>query len=279
MKPQKTLEKSFSLNGIGVHSGKKVKLTVRPAPENHGIVFQREDLINSQPIPAHIKYLQVSELSTSLVMDKAKVQTIEHLLASLYALEIDNALISLNSAEAPILDGSAKIYVEEINKAGIKQQTQPQRILRPSKEVCIKDGDKTISISPHIEPKLVIDYTLDYPKQKLIGKQQLSFELNAENFQEIASARTFCLKQDIEFMQKRGLALGGSLDNAIVVDGDHVLNEGGLRLKQEFVKHKILDCIGDLSLLGCRVHGKVKVHKGGHALHHKLSLKLGELLV
>lgn len=271
---QQTLNQAFSLEGVGLHQGKKVKVTIAPAPEDHGIIFKRIDLSEAPLIPAHRDFVELSELSTSLVKDGFKVQTIEHLMAALYAKGIDNALISVNSQEIPILDGSAKVYFDRISETGKVLQNKNRRVYHVKEPSTINVGDRKISFEPHMEESLIIDYTTHYPDNEFIGKQQLIFELSEENFSNIASARTFCLREDVEFMQSRGLALGGSLDNAIVVDGNKVLNPEGLRFEKELVKHKIIDCIGDLSLLGARLHGKVTVYKGGHSLHHELSKKL-----
>ncbi len=274
---QRTLKDFFSMSGIGLHSGKKVTIKAYPAPVDHGIVFKRVDLKESVSIPAKIKHVQISELSTTLVKGSARVSTIEHLMAALYAHGINNILITLNAGEVPILDGSAKAYVEAISSVGTREQEKLQKVFAPQKEISLSHEGREIKFEPHNEKTLIIDYTTDYPDNPVIAKQQFIMNVSEQSFKEICSARTFCLLKDVKYMQERGLALGGSLENAIVVDDHKIMNEGGLRLEKEFVKHKILDCIGDLSLLGQTIYGKIIVYKGGHSLHHELTKNLSLL--
>jgi len=271
---QRTLKKAFKLSGIGLHKGKKVTIRAKPAPVNTGITFKRVDLTPHVKITAHISSVQITELSTTLVSGSTKIATIEHLMAAFYACEVDNALIEIDSEEVPILDGSSKDFFDEIESVGSEEQNELRQSLNLNRYTSITEQDKIIEFKPHKEKTLIIDYCISFPQSQIIGKQNFKFELTKENFKEICSARTFCRLEDVKFMQERGLALGGSLDNAIVVDREKVLNHDGLRFEKEFVKHKILDCLGDISLLGHRFYGHIKVFKGGHALHHKLTQAL-----
>lgn len=259
---QKTISKKLSFSGIGLHSGEKVKITLSPRKEDTGISF----IFKNEIIDATWKNGNVSQLCTKLKKNNIYISTIEHLMSSLSGLGISNLLIDTSATEMPILDGSAKDFVKKILETGIQEQNKLQKILKIKKKISLKKENKFIEIYPHDEKHLTIDYTIDY-KDEFIKKQNFVYKHNFKNYQEIFEARTFCLHEDLEKIFSLGLAKGGSLDNAIVVSGKKILNQGGLRYKNEFVKHKILDCVGDLYLANYQIWGKVKVYSGGHELN------------
>jgi UDP-3-O-[3-hydroxymyristoyl] N-acetylglucosamine deacetylase len=269
---QRTVAGEVFCSGTGVHSGRTVNLTIKPAPPNHGIKFVRTDLINAPSISALFKMVTDTTSATVLGNNGVIVSTVEHLLASLAGLSIDNALIEIDSYEIPILDGSALPFVTLINRIGIAEQDAQRCFFIIKKPVTIEEGGKTAAIYP--ESAFRISYTIEYDNA-LIGKQTYSLEIDEASFEkEISQARTFGFYHEYQMLQSYGLARGGSLDNAVVIDGQTVLNQDGLRYPDEFVRHKILDCIGDFSLLGMPVMGHIVAEKSGHLFNHKLLTKL-----
>lgn len=259
---QKTLKKKISISGIGLHSGQPVKINLVPSNPNTGINF----IYKKQKIKAIWNNAIVSQLCTKLQKNNIILSTIEHLMASLSGLGITNLIIETSSSEIPILDGSAQEFVDIFKETGFVNQEQKIKILKIKKKITYSKDDKYIEILPSTSKNLIIDYTINY-KDELIKKQNLVYEHNQENFLNIYKARTFCLHEDLEKIFAAGLAKGGSLENAIVVSGNKILNQGGLRYKNEFVKHKVLDCIGDLYLAEFQIYGNVKSFGGGHELN------------
>jgi UDP-3-O-[3-hydroxymyristoyl] N-acetylglucosamine deacetylase len=270
MAAQRTLRRTVTCAGIGLHSGHKVTLSLRPAPANSGIRFQRTDLAGLE-IPAHVSHLSPrQQLQTGLVVEKASVDTVEHLLAALGALGVDNVVVELNHPEVPIMDGSAAPWVYLIQDAGIKELSAPRRTLQVLRSIQVQSGDKRIALFPSDQFKISYTISFDHP---LLRLQQKTVVVNEQVFvDEIAPARTFGFLKEVEMLRQRGMALGGSLENAIVLGETGVLNP--LRFEDEFVRHKILDVIGDLALLGHQIQGHVVVHRGGHALHAALAKEL-----
>ena len=272
---QKSVSKPILISGIGLHSGKKSKITILPAKANHGIVFKRIDLEKNNIIEASYKNVSSATLCTTLENNYGvKVSTVEHLLAAFYISGIDNALVEVDCEEVPIMDGSAKNFLDEIKKSQIKKLNVKRKYLKISEKLEFVDGNKTISIEPN-ENSLEVDFQLDY-KNQIIGKQRNSVNLSNDKLEDIYNSRTFCLFEDIEKIKKIGLAKGGSLDNALVVDENKVLNKNGLRNDKEFVNHKILDLVGDFMLSGFRILGKVSCYQGGHQLTNKFLRKIFE---
>ncbi len=262
---QKTLLKPVSFEGIGLHSGVKTKVKLLPALENEGIVFKRTDLKTNNYIKANFQNVSSAKLCTTITNEYGvSVSTVEHLMAAFYILEIDNAVIELDNLEVPIMDGSSKDFIEEINKVGLKNLFSKKKYLKILKTIKYTEGEKSISIEPSNE-SLKVDFELNYTNE-LIGKQRNIIDFNHNDLQDVITARTFCLFEDVEKIKKAGLAKGGSLENAVVVKGKEVLNEGGLRSAKEFVNHKILDLAGDFLLSGYRILGNVKCVQGGHSL-------------
>ena len=269
---QRTVAGEISCSGTGVHSGRTVNLKIKPAPPNHGIKFIRTDLINAPSIPALFKMVTDTTAATVLGIDGVIVSTVEHLLACLAGLAIDNALIEIDSYEIPILDGSAFPFVDMINKVGIQQQEARRCFFIIKNPVTLEEGDKTAAIYP--DDSFRISYSIEYDND-LIGKQEYSIEIDENSFSDqISRARTFGFYHEYQTLKNYGLARGGSLENAVVIDGQAVLNEDGLRYPDEFVRHKILDCVGDFSLLGMPVMGHIVASKSGHLFNHKLLKKL-----
>ena len=263
---QQTIAKEISFSGIGLHSGKEVNLKLKPARENHGIKFVRTDLQNSPAISAIFQRVVDTSLATVLGNDGAIVSTIEHLMASLAGLGIDNIIVEMDSYEVPIMDGSAAEFTSFINKAGIEKQNEPKYFFVVKKEIKISEDGKSVHIEPASELRITCTIDFNHP---LLKKQTFSIDINKDTFEkEISRARTFGFIQEIDYLKRYGLAKGGSLDNAIVIDKETILNEGGLRYENEFVRHKILDCIGDFSLLGMPIIGHINIFKSGHAFHH-----------
>jgi UDP-3-O-[3-hydroxymyristoyl] N-acetylglucosamine deacetylase len=270
---QKTLTKPISFNGIGLHSGKSVTLTVNPSEPDTGIVFKRIDLKNNNLIYPNFSNVTNTSLNTTISNESGvKVSTIEHLMGGLFGLGIDNALIEIDNEEVPIMDGSAKEFIEKILNTGLKSSNKPIKIIKINKKIEFIDGQRSISIEPS-KLSLDIDFELKY-ENELIGNQRNKINIYEDNLVEIFNSRTFCLYEDIEFIKKNGLARGGSLENAIVVKANNVLNKGGLRNSKEFVNHKILDCIGDLFTSGYRIIGSVSCSQGGHYMTNQLLRKL-----
>jgi UDP-3-O-[3-hydroxymyristoyl] N-acetylglucosamine deacetylase len=268
---QKTIKSKISFSGIGLHSGEKVNLDLLPAKENYGICFFLKN--SNKKIEANWKNIKIANLCTQIKKGKVIFSTIEHLMSSLSAFGITNLKIVSSANEMPILDGSSKEYVEKINEAGIKIQTTPSKVLKILKKVEVKKDAKYICIEPSNSNFLEIDYQIDYNDQ-LIKKQRLKYRHSYENYLTIFNCRTFCLHDELEKIFAMGLAKGGSLDNAIVVSGTKILNQGGLHYKDEFVRHKVLDCIGDIYLSGFEIFGKITSFQGGHEMN---ALLLGEI--
>jgi UDP-3-O-[3-hydroxymyristoyl] N-acetylglucosamine deacetylase len=256
--------------GIGLHSGKKVSLALKPAPADYGIRFKRTDL-GGVEIPARVSHLGGGQqLQTGLIADKASVETVEHLLAALRSLGIDNVLVELNHFEVPIMDGSSAPWVYLIQDAGVKELNTPRRTIQVLRHIQVQHGDKRIALYPADRLKISYTISFDHP---LLRHQQKTLDLDEQVFiDEIAPARTFGFLKEVEMLRQRGLALGGSLENAIVLGETGVLNP--LRFEDEFVRHKILDVIGDLALVGHPIQGHLVVHRGGHALHTAFAAEL-----
>ena len=270
---QTTIVKPIIFEGIGLHSGKNVKIKILAAEADHGIAFRRIDLKKNNLIKANYNNVSSAKLCTTLKNENnVKVSTVEHLLAALYIAEIDNVLIEIDSEEVPIMDGSAKDFLDIIKKSEIKKLSKKRKYIKIMSKVELVDGKRTISIEPN-NSSLEVDFQLNY-ENKIIGKQKNVINFNHDDLQDVSNSRTFCLFKDIEKIKKAGLAKGGSLDNAIVVDSEKVLNKDGLRNKKEFVNHKILDLAGDFLLSGHRILGKVKCYQGGHELTNNFLKKL-----
>ena len=270
---QKTVKQTIKISGVGLHGGKKVELKIKPAEPNTGIIFKRIDLkSNNYVVPGVYNVSSASFCTTISNENGVSISTIEHLMAALYGKGIDNALIEINNSEVPILDGSAKNFVDEINKVGITISKTPIKIIKIEKKVDLKDGSKTISIEPS-KISLDIDFEIKY-ENPLIGTQRNLIKVYEADLEDIYNSRTFCLFEDIEKLKKMNLAKGGSLENAVVVKDNEILNKEGLRNKKEFVNHKILDCIGDLYLSGYKIIGSIKCSQGGHKLTNQLLRKV-----
>ncbi len=272
---QKTIKKNISFNGISLHSGLNVNVCIKPALPDHGIVFKRVDLKNNNLV--YPNFMNVSNTSLNTTVENelgVRVSTIEHLMCALFGLGIDNALIEIDNEEVPILDGSAKIFIEKIISAGIEISDYPIKIIKINKDVSYSDGDRYINIKPSTL-SLDIEFELKY-KNPIIGNQRNKFKIYEDDLSDVYNSRTFCLYEDIEIIKKKGLAKGGSLDNAVVVKNKEILNPEGLRNKKEFVNHKILDCIGDLYTCGYRMIANVVCSQGGHYLTNQLLRKVFE---
>ena len=272
---QKTILKPIIFRGVGLHSGKEVEMKILPSEPNTGIVFKRIDLKSNNLVIPNIFNVSNATLCTTITNKYgAKVSTIEHLMAAMYGLGIDNAIIEINSEEVPILDGSSKKFVESFLSTGFTNSNFPIKIIKIEKEVIVKEGEKTISINKS-KVSLDIDFEIKYNNQ-VISNQRNVVSVYQDDLSEVYNSRTFCLYEDIENLKKNGFGKGGSLDNAVVVDDQKVLNEGGLRNELEFVNHKILDCMGDLYLAGYKIIGHVICSQGGHSLTNKLLRKVFE---
>ena len=266
---QKTLSKPIEFKGVGLHTGEKVKMKIFPSAPNSGIIFKRIDLKNKNIIIPNVFNVVNATLCTTISNEfGVKVSTIEHLMASMYILGLDNALIELNSQEVPIMDGSAKNFVDKMIETGFKISETPLKFIKIEKSVSIKKDSKFIKIDKS-NITLDIDFEIKY-KNSLIGDQQNKISVYQDDMTDVLNSRTFCLYEDIEKLKKAGLAKGGSLDNAIVVKDKEILNEEGLRNDLEFVNHKILDCIGDIYLAGFKLIGSIKCSQGGHSLTNEL---------
>jgi len=272
---QKTIKKNIFLEGVGLHSGINSKITIKPAEPNTGIIFKRIDIIKDNMVLPDVFNVSSANFCTTISNEfGVSVSTIEHLMGAFYGMGIDNALIEIDNQEVPILDGSAKIFVEAIANVGIEISNTPIKIIKIEKKIEFKDGKKIISIEPN-KISLDIDFELKY-ENDLIGNQRNSVNVYESDLTEIYNSRTFCLFEDVEKLKSMGLAKGGSLENAIVVKGKTVLNNKGLRNKKEFVNHKILDCMGDLYLTGYKIIGKIICSQGGHKLTNQLLRKVFE---
>ena len=272
---QKTLKETITIDGVGLHSGKQAHMEIKPAKPNTGIVFIRTDIKNNNIVMPGVFNVSNAAYCTTISNDSgATVSTIEHLMGALFGLGVDNALIEINNEEVPILDGSAKMFVSEINRVGIKTSETPIKIIKIEKKVSFKDGEKSISMEPN-KISLDIDFEIKY-KNSLIGTQRNLVKVYEDDLTEIYNSRTFCLFEDVEKLKKMHLAKGGTLENAIVVKGQKILNKNGLRNKKEFVNHKILDCMGDLYLSGYKIIGKLICSQGGHKLTNQLLRRVFE---
>ena len=270
---QKTIKKNIIFNGIGLHSGIEANLIIKPAKPNTGIIFKRTDVKDDNIIIANIFNVS-SALFCTTISNKSgvSISTVEHLMGALYGMGIDNALIEIDNQEVPILDGSAKLFVEAITQAGIQDSDAPIKIIKINKKIDFVDGKKSISIEPS-KISLDIDFELKY-ENDVIGTQRNVVKIYESDLKDIYDSRTFCLFEDIEKLKKMGLAKGGSLNNAIVVKNKEILNKNGLRNNKEFVNHKILDCMGDLFLTGYKIIGKIICTQGGHKLTNQLLRKV-----
>jgi len=272
---QKTIKKNISFSGVALHSGLDVNVCIKPASPNNGIVFKRADLKSNNLVYPNFMNVTNTSLNTTVENEfGVKVSTIEHLMCALFGMGIDNAIIEIDNEEVPILDGSAKIFIEKIISAGIEISDSPIKIIKINNEVNFSDGDRYINIKPSTL-SLDIDFELKY-KNPIIGNQRNRFKIYEDDLSEVYNSRTFCLFEDIELIKKNGLAKGGSLDNAVVVKDKEILNPEGLRNKKEFVNHKILDCIGDLYTCGYRMIASIRCSQGGHYLTNQLLRKVFE---
>ncbi len=270
---QKTIKNTIKFQGVGLHSGKNVNLYLKSSQPDTGIIFKRIDLKNNNLVYPNFNNVTNTSLNTTISNEFGiKVSTIEHLMGALFGLGIDNLLIEIDNEEVPILDGSAKEFIEKILSSEVITSNKPIKIIKINKFVEFRDGERFISIEPS-KVSLDIDFQLKY-KNKLIGNQRNKINVYEDDLSEIFDSRTFCLYEDIEAIRKIGLAKGGTLDNAVVVKENEVLNKNGLRNKKEFVNHKILDCIGDLFTCGYRIIGSVKCSQGGHYLTNQLLRKV-----
>lgn len=264
MSVQTTLKRKLIVKGVGLHAGAKVTCTIHPAPANHGIVFLRSDLTSQPRIRADVAKVIRTDMCTTLGSNGAVVATVEHLMAALAGMGVDNVLIELNGPEIPIMDGSSKEFAEAIEDAGVRELGVGRKIMRLRRKVSVRSGDKFIIAEP--AKKLTIKGSINFG-HKAIGEQMFRFTPDKDFVKELASARTFGFLREVEYLHKKGLALGGSLENAIVLDEERVLNPEGLRFKNEFVRHKVLDAMGDFALLGMQLEASVEVFKSGHELH------------
>ena len=270
---QKTLKQPINFEGITLHKGKHAKVKILPSSPNSGVVFKRVDLKNNNFISANFQNVSNANLCTTITNEfGVSVSTIEHLMAAMYGKGVDNAIIEIDQDEVPIKDGSAKYFIEEIEKVGLNVSSTPIKIIKILNKVELKDGEKTISIEPS-KTSLEIDFEIKFKNQK-IGTQRNCVNMYESDLKNIYNSRTFCLYEDVEKLKKMNLAQGGSLDNAIVVKGNKIINEGGLRNEKEFVNHKILDCMGDLFLSGAKIIGKIVCSQGGHKLTNQMLRKV-----
>ena len=270
---QKTINNPISIEGVGLHSGNKSKITILPGNIDQGIVFRRIDLKENNLVEANYESVTSAKLCTTLEnKNGVKVSTVEHLLAAIYIAEIDNAIVEIDNEEIPIMDGSAKNFLDLFKDTEIKTQTKKRKYLKILNTVELLDGERKISIEPY-DASLEVDFQLNY-NNSIIGQQRNLVNFQKDNLEDVCNSRTFCLYEDIEKIKKAGLAKGGSLENAIVVKEDQVVNKGGLRNEKEFVNHKILDLVGDFLLSGYRILGKVKCYQGGHELTNMFLRKL-----
>jgi UDP-3-O-[3-hydroxymyristoyl] N-acetylglucosamine deacetylase len=265
---QRTLDRAIGCVGVGLHSGVRIQLELRPAPAGTGIVFRRSDL--GSDIPARFDNVADTRLCTLLAADGAEIGTVEHVMAALAACRVDNAVVAVDGAEIPVLDGSAAEFVFLIGCAGVAEQDAPPRIIEVTKTVRVSEGLAFAELRPALGGGLDMSVSIDFAAAA-IGRQALSLQVTEASFrQQLAFARTFALAEDIAGLKEAGLAQGGSLDNAVVVDGERVLNPSGLRARDEFVRHKMLDAVGDLALAGARLHARFVAHRPGHALNNRL---------
>ncbi|MDG6266728.1 UDP-3-O-acyl-N-acetylglucosamine deacetylase [Glaesserella parasuis] len=269
---QRTLKQAAKVTGIGLHSGKKVTLTLRPAPANTGIIYARTDLKPVVYFPASAESIRDTQLCTCMINDEGvRISTVEHLNAAMSALGLDNLIVEVDAAEIPIMDGSSSPFIYLLLDAGIEEQDAPKKFIRIKESVRVEEGDKWAEFKPYSHG-LKLDFTIDFT-HPMITKEVRNYkmEFSAQHFiQQLSRARTFTFMKDVEYLQSIGLALGGSLDNAIVLDEYRILNEEGLRFKDELVRHKMLDAVGDLFMCGYNILGDFKAYKSGHSLNNKL---------
>jgi UDP-3-O-[3-hydroxymyristoyl] N-acetylglucosamine deacetylase len=261
---QTTLAKRISLDGVGLHTGKPIHIDLLPADAGTGIVFKRTDVAASSPIEAHVLNIHSTDLNTTIGTNDLRVATIEHLMAAFAGLGVDNVIVKVNGPEVPVMDGSAQPFVDRILEAGICKQDSHRRVFVVKNACELRQGDKWIRIEP--ADSTIFSMEIDF-RSRAIGRQTFEIDLGQKGFEEVVDSRTFCHVNDVNAMKKAGLALGGSLENAVVVSDDEVLNPEGLRCADEFVRHKLLDCIGDMALLGGPFLGKITAYKSGHGLH------------
>lgn len=267
---QKTINRTIEFSGIGMHTGRKINVRILPSGEETGITFVRSDISGAPAIKAEPSNVVATSYATSLGRDGFAVSTVEHLMAAFTGLGVDNAVVELDGPEVPIMDGSAAHFIEMIEDAGVRELDGPRRYLVVKRPIKVADRDKFILLMPAIGGELSIDYSIDFAHSHL-QSQSYSGRFSKEEFRhEMGRARTFGFLKDVEMLRANGLARGGSLDNAIVIGDNGILNEGGLRYPDEFVRHKVLDLVGDISLLGVPVIGRLVAHRSGHALNHKL---------
>jgi len=270
---QKTINQNLTFKGVGLHSGLAATMTIKPAEPNSGIVFKRIDLKENNIVIPNIFNVSSAVFCTTISNEAGvSVSTIEHIMGALYGLGIDNVIIEIDNKEVPILDGSAKLFVEAISKIGIKNSDVPIKIIKIEKKIEFSDGNKTISLEPS-KMSLDIDFELKY-ENEIIGTQRNLIKVFETDLTEVYNSRTFCLFEDVEKLREMGLAKGGALENAVVVKKDKILNKDGLRNEKEFVNHKILDCMGDLYLAGYKIIGKLICSQGGHKLTNQLLRKV-----
>ena len=269
---QKTIIEKINFKGVGLHNGVEVNLSIKPSEPNTGIIFKRLDIEDENIIHANFKNVVEPILCTKIKNTKGvSISTVEHLMAAFYGEGIDNAIVEVDASEIPIMDGSAVDFVDAIRSVGVEEQNAPRKFVKVLKKVEVRDGKKFISIEP-LDQDLIIDFEIIF-NNPLIRTRREEFKLSDGDLTKIYNSRTFCLYEEIDNIKRMGLAKGGSLDNAIVVQGSKILNEDGLRNRHEFVYHKILDCLGDIMLSGNRLFGHIKTSQGGHALTNKLLVK------
>jgi len=272
MNLQRTLKKEILCSSIGLHTGRKVNMTIKPAPVDTGILFVRRDLPEARPIPADFKMVCDTSLATTIGNGEATVSTVEHILSAFCGMGLDNAVVELDSFEVPIMDGSALPFVNMLKTVGTCSQGKSKKMLIITKPVSVKEGESSAMFLP--SPEFKISYEIEFAN-RVIGRQSYSFVFSDKNYEDaICFARTFGFLKEVEYLQARGLGLGGSLDNAIVLDEERVINKNGLRMPDELVKHKILDAIGDLFLLGMPIIGHFVAYKSGHRLNNLLLREL-----
>lgn len=270
MKMQQTIKDKITFSGIGLHTGCRVNVSILPAPEDAGITFIRKDLPGSPAIKASPSNVVATSYATTLGVNGVTVSTVEHLLAAFYGLGVDNAVVELDGPEAPIMDGSASHFIERIDAVGRKGQARPRRYIVIKKPIKVFDRDKYVLLLPALDDALTIDYNIDF-SHSFIARQSFTRLFSRDMFRhEVGNARTFGFLSDVEMLKANGLAKGGSLDNAVVIGETDILNEEGLRYPDEFVRHKVLDMMGDISILGYPLIARIVAHRSGHALNYKL---------
>lgn len=272
---QKTIKNNIVIKGVGLHSGKKVSIKLIPSEPNSGIIFKRIDIKKNNIVMPSVFNVSEANYCTTISNEFGiKVSTIEHLMGALYGLGVDNLMIEVDSQELPILDGSAKVFIDEINKVGLKNSNIPIKIIKINKRVTVEDGSKKITVEPS-KISLDIDFEIKF-NNPLIGTQRNKVKIYEEDLSDVFNSRTFCLFEDIEKLRQMNLAKGGTLQNAVVVKDKKILNDEGLRNKKEFVNHKILDCLGDIYLSGYKIVGNIKCSQGGHKLTNQVLRKVFE---